>query len=147
MGKKKNVAGVELPAFGVREFRLGYRKIVDQQAKKAQPFALLNREAVEAVVVPPDLYQGLVGARQDLERLRESLPLLIQAAAAGVAIPSKTLEALGAGPEFDWSKLNAFQASRGLGATHSEEGALLASPKGVTSRAIQELDDELTYAD
>jgi len=27
------------------------------------------------------------------------------------------------------------------------EGALLASPKGVTSRAIQELDDELTYAD
>ncbi len=144
---KRNVAGVPLPAFGVREFRLGYRKIVDRHSHKAQPFALLNRKEVEAVVMPPELYEGLVGARQDLERLRGSLPLLMQAAAAGVSIPSTTLEALGTGPDFDWRRLNAFQAMSGLAPTHSEEGAPLASPKHVASRAIGELDDELTYAD
>ncbi len=145
---KRNVAGAALPAFGVREFRLGYRKIVDKHAHKApQPFALLNREEVEAVVMPPELYEGLVGARQDLERLRDSLLLLMQAAAAGVSIPSKTLEALGTGPHFEWRKLNAFQAVTGLAPTHSEEGAPLVSPKRLASRAIGELDHELTYAD
>jgi PHD/YefM family antitoxin component YafN of YafNO toxin-antitoxin module len=143
----RNVAGIAIPAVGVREFRADYRKIVDKTNKTRQPFALLNRETVEAVVVPAEVYEGLVSARDALERLRQSMPLLLQAAAANVSIPSKTLEVLGMGSKFDWRKLNAFQAASGLAPTHSEDGAALASAKHVPSQSIRELDDDLTYAD
>ncbi len=67
------------------------------------------RRSTEAVVVEPGLFEELEHDREQLDSLRTNLRMLLLAASDGVALPARTLEALGIRGDEDWRMLNAFQ--------------------------------------
>lgn len=77
-----------------------------------------NRGEVDAYLVPPEARAELERA----ERLREAIPLLMSAAAAGAAVPSQTLRDLGIEIPFEWQALNRFTARADLTFTQGEDG-------------------------
>ena len=79
---------------------------------------ITNRGEVDAYLVPPEARAELERA----ERLREAIPLLMAAAAAGAALPSQTLRELGIEIPFDWRALNRFTARSEVAFTEGEDG-------------------------
>jgi hypothetical protein len=79
---------------------------------------ITNRGEVDAYLVPPEARAELERA----ERLREAIPLLMAAAAAGAALPSQTLRDLGIEIPFDWRALNRFTAQSEVAFTEGEHG-------------------------
>jgi len=97
---------------------------------------ITNRGEVDAYLVPPEAREQLERA----ERLREAIPLLMAAAAAGAAVPSRTLHELGIQIPFDWRALNRFTARAEISFTEGEDG----EPWVVAPAALPEplLEDE-----
>lgn len=79
---------------------------------------ITNRGEVDAYLVPPEAREQLERA----ERLREAIPLLMAAAAAGAALPSQTLRELGIEIPFDWRELNRFTARASVSFSAGEDG-------------------------
>ena len=71
------------------------------------------------------------------------MPLLIAAVSAGAAIPSETLDSLGIKFDFDWRRLNAFQAAFPTRITHGEGGEPLPKMPAIRHIPVLEADDEL----
>jgi antitoxin (DNA-binding transcriptional repressor) of toxin-antitoxin stability system len=103
----------------------------------AAPIA--NRGEVDAYIVPPEARAELERA----ERLREAIPLLMSAAAAGAAVPSQTLRDLGIEIPFDWRELNRFTARADVTFTVGEEGEPWAVAPAAEPEIVAEDETEL----
>src|SRR5207302_9364591 len=101
----------------------------------------------EAYLVPEAVFSQWATAQADLGRLRQALPLLMAAVSAGAAIPSETLRAIGIEYEFDWEKLNAFQATFPISITHDETGKPLPHLSSAMPVPTHESDDEIKWRD
>ncbi|MGH2988164.1 MAG: hypothetical protein ACRDLO_15975, partial [Solirubrobacterales bacterium] len=74
---------------------------------------------------------------------REAIPLLMAAAAAGAAVPSRTLRELGIEIPFDWRALNRFTAATAVTFTEGEGGELWAVAPTAMPEAVIEDETEL----
>lgn len=100
-----------------------------------------------AVVVEPAYYDELAHALDKLESLRAAVPMLMAAARAGVAVPSKTLVDLKIDlPDTGWEALNTFQADTPIRLTHDPDGSPVTRVVLDTSY-IAELDEPLESTD
>jgi hypothetical protein len=96
---------------------------------------ITNRGEVDAYLVPPEAREELERA----ERLREAIPLLMAAAAAGAAIPSQTLRELGIEIPFEWRALNRFTARTAVAFTEGEDGEpWVAAPEAVPETVLED---------
>jgi PHD/YefM family antitoxin component YafN of YafNO toxin-antitoxin module len=122
---------------GRRRLKNELPEVLREVATPGGALALTNRNRVEAYLVAPEEYE-------ELRAIRDTTPLLLAAARAGVTIPSATLDALDLQGAFDWEALNRFQASFEVRITRGEDGAPLpARVEGLSHRPIGELDEEL----
>jgi len=117
----------DIEQVGHRKLRENLSPLLRRLTKSGRMAAVTNRNKVEAVLVPARAFEEWAHAKADLGRLRQVMPLLMAAVSAGVAIPSETIQALGIQFEFDWKRLNAFQAAFPIRISHGEEGHPLAS--------------------
>jgi hypothetical protein len=131
-----------LPRLGHRQLRGQLGPILGQIHRVRGAVEVVNDGQREVVVLDHDLFTQLVDSHQDAAALRESLPLLIAAAAAGVAIPSQTLSRLGIELPADPEALKRFRSGYPVRFTHGEDGTRLAEATDVATDAITEAADE-----
>lgn len=128
---------------GHRQLREELAPLLRRLGETGRPTAVTNRNKVEAVIVPARVFDEMAQAQADLGQLRDVLPLLLAAAAAGAAIPSQTLDHFGLTGAFDWRAINAFQAAFPVRITHDEMGVPLAKLPAARPTAPDESEDEL----
>ncbi len=133
----------EIRAIGHRQLREELAPLLRELTEARAAAAVTNRNKVEAFLVPAPLYQELAQARDDLDQLRGLVPLLMAAVSAGAAIPSDALKRSGIHIEFDWKRVNLFQAAYPVHITHDEEGRNLPTTPPIMHHAIGESDEEL----
>jgi hypothetical protein len=100
---------------------------------------ITNRGEVDAYLVPPEARAELERA----ERLREAIPLLMAATAAGAALPSRTLRDLGIEVPLDWRALNRFTARAEVTLTQGEDGEPWVVAPGAEPQVVSEDETEL----
>lgn len=112
-------------AIRVRPESIGHRhlknhlpEVLRETVHQGEAVPISNRGEVDCYLMPPSVVEELDRA----ERLRETLPLLMAAAAAGAAIPSQTLGELGIEIPLDWRALNRFTAKTPVTFTQGEDG-------------------------
>ncbi len=121
-----------------------------RQLVREHPVVAVGRYRHEpaAFVVAPDVFNDLERARDELARIRETLPLLLTAIHVGVAIPSETLDRLGVSLEDDsWVALNRFQATVTVRLQTDEHGAVPSRGSLAGGEWFGESDDELVAGD
>lgn len=128
---------------GHRQLREELAPLLRRLAQTGRPTAVTNRNRVEAVLVPAAAYKELERARNDLAELRDVLPLLVAAAAAGASIPSSTMARLGLKGDFDWRRVNAFQAAFPIRITQGEGGDRLPQLRRAAHIPVDESVEEL----
>jgi PHD/YefM family antitoxin component YafN of YafNO toxin-antitoxin module len=133
----------QIDEVGHRQLREELAPLLRRLAQTGRATAVTNRNRVEAILVPAAAYNDLERARNDLAELRDGLPLLLAAAAAGASIPSTTLERLGLGGTFDWRRVNAFQAAFPIRISQDEEGGPLPRLRPATIMPVEESPEEL----
>ena len=137
-----------LPRLGHRQLRGQLGPILGQIHRVRGAVEVVNDGQREVVVMDHDLFTQLVDSHQDAAALRESLPLLIAAAAAGVSIPSQTLNRLGIDLPADPEALKRFRSGYPVRFTHDEDGTRLAEATTVATEGVGEADeDELVLLD
>ena len=132
-----------LQEVGHRQLREELAPLLRRLSETGQPTAVTNRNRVEAVLIPPAEYDELAQARSDLAELRDVLPLLLAGAAAGARIPSTTLERLGIVSDFDWKRVNAFQAAFPIRISQDEEGHILPRLRTAPLLSVEESAEDL----
>jgi PHD/YefM family antitoxin component YafN of YafNO toxin-antitoxin module len=130
---------------GHRKLKNQLGKVFEQTVGRGRAAAITNRNRVDAYLVPPEAFEEMQRATEEVERLKETISLLLIAVSAGVAIPSQTLKALDIELPFTWQELNAFQARFPIKITHSEEGLPLAPAPELTHQMVEESDEELIF--
>ncbi len=134
----------DLEHVGVRDLKNRLSAVLDGSVRQGRAVLVTNHNRPDAVLLSPAAYEELVAERERREQLGSTVAMLLAAVAAGVSIPSETLEELGLAPaEFDWRALNAFQARYPVDITHDEEGRPLPTT-GVrlTHTPVEEAEDE-----
>jgi hypothetical protein len=131
-----------LPRLGHRQLRGELGPILGQIHRVRGAVEVVNDGQREAVIVDHDLFAQLVDSYQDAAALRASLPLLVAAAAAGVAIPSQTLSRLGIELPADPEALKRFRSGYPVRFTHDEDGMRLTPVTSVETAAVTEAADE-----
>lgn len=134
-----------IPEIGHRQLREELAPLLRRLAQSGGPAAVTNRNRVEAFLVPAATFEELERARDSLAELRDVLPLLLAAAAAGAGIPSSTLERLGIEVDLDWRRINAFQAAFPIRITQDEEGRRLTKLPIAMHRPIEETEEDLAF--
>lgn len=134
--------GSPLPRLGHRQLRGQLGPILGEIRKVGGAVEIVNDGRREVVVVDHEVFTRLVGSQQDAEALRESLPLLLAAAAAGVAIPSQTLTRLNVHIPLDPEALKRFRSAYPVRFTHDEDGTRLTETSAVATHAGTEAADE-----
>lgn len=128
---------------GHRQLREELADLLRQVGETGGPTAVTNRNRVEAVLLSATRFEELQRKELDLDQLRDVVPLLLAAAAAGAAIPSEALDRFGLKANFDWRLLNAFQSAFPIHITHDETGRRLPSLPRAIPMTVLESDDEL----
>ena len=128
------------------ELRSSLPKIVDK-LRHDRPLAVTNHNRVEAYLVSPHEFDCLADAKEQLDRLRSSLPILVTALQSRIAYPAEVLRALiGSDLSIDWREMNAFQAAMPTQTTHDEDGrALPMQVHDLHHEPVAELDEELQF--
>jgi len=109
---------VQTETVGHRRLKNHLSEVLRETVQQGEAVPISNRGEVDGYLMPPGVIEELARA----ERLRETLPLLMAAAAAGAAIPSQTLRDLGIEIHFDWRELNRFTARTPVTFTQGEDG-------------------------
>lgn len=109
---------VHSEAVGHRRLKNHLSEVLRETVEKGEAVPISNRGEVDGYLMPPTVVEEL----EQAERLRETLPLLMAAVAAGAAIPSQTLRNLGIEIPFDWRALNRFSARTPISFTQGEDG-------------------------
>lgn len=124
---------------GRRRVKNHLSEVFRETVEKGKAAPLSNNGTVDAYLVPVSTMDEIAKA----DRLREALPLLMAAAAAGAAIPSRTLMDLGIEIPFDWQKLNRFTAAAGVKFTAGEDGEPWVAISDFVPEAVKESEFEL----
>jgi antitoxin (DNA-binding transcriptional repressor) of toxin-antitoxin stability system len=103
---------------GRRKVKNQLSAVLRETVERGVAAPISNRGEVDAYLVPPEARDELERA----ERLREAIPLLMSAAAAGAAVPSQTLRDIGIEIPFEWRALNRFTARGDVTFTEAEDG-------------------------
>ena len=80
--------GIALPRLGHRQLRGQLGPILREIHQVRGAVEVVNDGQREVVVLDHDVFDDLVCSKRDVTALRDSLPLMLAATAAGVAIPS-----------------------------------------------------------
>lgn len=131
-----------LPRVGHRQLRSELGPLFREIRKVHGAVEVVNDGQREVVVVDHDIFDDLVFAKKDAAALRNSLPLMLAAAAAGVGIPSSTLHQLGLELPVDPEALKRFRSGYPVRHTHDEDGTPLALVGSVTTADVVEASDE-----
>jgi prevent-host-death family protein len=133
----------DLDHVGVRELKNKLSAVLDGSVRRGRSVVITTHNRPDAVLVPPADYEALVAERERREQLSATVAMLLAAAAAGVRIPSETLDDLGLNPaQLDWRALNAFQARYPVAIIQDEEGRPLATTDIPLEQLVLEEDDE-----
>lgn len=137
-----------LPQVGHRKLREQLGPILREVHAKRGAVEVIKDGQREAVVVEHAVFTALVAASKDATALRSSLPLLLAAAVAGVALPSETLTQLGLTLPGDPDALKRFRSTFDVPITHDEDGARLPAVGPLRTEAVDEAEeDELVLLD
>jgi prevent-host-death family protein len=109
---------VQAETVGHRRLKNHLSEVLRETVERGEAVPISNRGRVDGYLMPP----GVVEELERAEKLRETLPLLMAAVAAGAAIPSQTLLDLGIEIPFDWKTLNRFAARAPVTFTQGESG-------------------------
>lgn len=131
-----------LPRLGHRELRGQLGPILGKIHQVRGAVEVVNDGHREVVVVDHDVFDDLVFAKRDALALRDSLPLMLAAATAGVAIPSATLDQLGVVLPVDAEALKRFRSGYPVRHTHDEDGTPLTLVDMVAVDSVAEAVDE-----
>ncbi len=141
-------AGAPLGRIGHRRLRQQLGPIFTEIHRQGGAIEVVKDGRPEAVIVDYDVFARLTHAAHDVASLRESIPLLVAAVAAGVTVPSDTLERLGLPPAPDEDALKRFRSRYPVRITHDEDGRPLPAAAPTASGGYQEADeDELVLTD
>ena len=115
--------------------------------READAVAVTHYNEVEGFLVSPSRYEELIASASRADEVGTAMPMLLAAAATGVAIPSETLDRLLPGHgSSDWRVVAEFAAQFPLTLTGGEDGEPIARARfRVTSANLDEsgTDDEL----
>lgn len=103
---------------GHRRLKNHLPQVLRETVYRGRGVPISKNGQVDGYLLPPQAVEELERSR----RLRETLPLLMSAAASGAAIPSQTLQDLGIEIPFDWRALNRFNARAPVTFTQGEDG-------------------------
>jgi prevent-host-death family protein len=109
---------VQAETVGHRKLKNHLSEVLRETVQQGEAVPISNRGRVDGYLMPP----GVIEELERAEKLRETLPLLMAAAASGAAIPSQTLLDLGIEIPFDWKALNRFTARTPVTFTQGEDG-------------------------
>lgn len=122
----RHLAGLE--HVGLRQLKNELSGVLDRTVRKGRSIVVTNHNRPDAILIPPEDYDTLLGERARRQELSGTVAMLLAAVSAGVQVPSETLDELGLGAaELDWRALNAFQARYPVVITHGEDGEPLPS--------------------
>jgi len=133
------VIRVQTETVGHRRLKNQLSEVLRKTVQRGEAVPISNRGRVDGYLMPPDVIDELDRA----ERLRETLPLLMAAAASGAAIPSQTLRDLGIEIPFDWRALNRFTARTPVTFTQGEDGEPWVALPNAQPEAV--LEDEADF--
>lgn len=136
------IAHSALPRLGHRQLRGQLGPILSQIRQVHGAVEVVNDGEREVVVLDHDVFDDLVFSKRDATALRDSLPLMLAAAAAGVAIPSTTLDQLGLKLPVDAEALKRFRSGYPVRHTHDEDGTALTLVDAVGVDSVIEATDE-----
>jgi hypothetical protein len=131
---------VQSETVGHRRLKNHLPEVLRESVQRGEAVPISNRGTVDGYLMPP----GVIEELEQAERLRETLPLLMAAAAAGAAIPSQTLRDLGIEIPFDWRALNEFTARTPVAFTRGEDGEPWIAPPDARPEPL--LEDETDFA-
>ncbi len=128
---------------GRRRLQNELPRVIEEEIEEGIAVAITRHGDLDAYLVPP----GFKDLIEEADHLRSSLPILLAAAQAGVALPSETLAQYGITAEFDWQRLIDFVNAAPIELEFGEDGERLAprtSP--LAHHHMDEDDTELEYA-
>ena len=131
-------AGTPLPRLGHRQLRGQLGPILSEIHQVRGAVEVVNDGQREVVVLDHDVFDDLVSSKRDVTALRDSLPLMLAAAAAGIAIPSTTLDKLGLTLPVDPEALKRFRSGYPVRHTHDEDGTTLTFVDAVATDVVHE---------
>lgn len=106
------------------------------------------RNERDAVLVAPAVFDKLERSTEELEDLKNILPLLLAAASTGVGLPSETLTRIGVvSPDVSWRSLNALQNRVAYRIAEGEDGERIARGSLTSEGYVGEIDDDLVLID
>lgn len=126
---------------GRRRIKNHLSEVLRETVERGVAAPISNNGAIDAYLVPASTMDEV----ERSDRLRESLPLLMAAVAAGAAIPSKTLEDLGIEIPFDWKSVNRFTSAANVEFDLGEDGEPWVSISGFSPQPEAESDVELDF--
>ena len=120
---------------GHRRLKNHLSEVLRETVHQGVGVPISNHGQVDGYLMPPEALEQLEHA----ERLREALPLLMAASAAGAAVPSQTLRDLGIEIPFDWRALNRFTSRAPVTFTQGADGEpWIALPDAEPGSAIED---------
>lgn len=145
-----STATSSLPRVGHRQLRGNLGPILSEVHRNRGAVEVVNDGQREAVVLDHDVFTELVDASRDASSLRDALPLLLTAVAAGVRVPSGTLDRLGLDlPPINSENLKNFRSQFPIRYTHDEDGTPLKAVglRGTDRFSDAEDEDDLVFVD
>ncbi len=128
---------------GRRELQNALPRVIEDQIEEGISVPVTRHGVLDAFLIPP----GVKGLIDEAEHLRKSLPILLAAARAGVALPSDTLAEYGVESVFDWEKLIRFVNAAPIEMECGEDGeSLIHHSRPLTHQHMDEDDTGLEYA-
>lgn len=140
------VSTEDVVEIGHRELRNNLARTLAQTVKQERIGLITYHNRPDGYLVSPGRFEALRAAEEQAQRLAETVPLLLAAASAGIAIPSESLAALGIALPFDWRLVNELQARVPLTLTRDEDGSPISRGGAAAAVAPPELDEELVLA-
>ncbi len=135
---------VSQKAVGRRELQNDLPRVIEEQINEGMSVAITRHGDLDAYLIPP----GVKDLLDEADHLRTSLPVLLAAARAGVALPSDTLAEYGVETDFDWERLIRFINAAPIALERGEDGEHLTRlEQPLTHQHMNEDDTELEYAE
>ena len=96
----------EIVEIGHRELRDNLARTLEETVKQGRIGRVTCRNVPDGYLVSPERYAEMRDAETNVQRLHDTVPLLLAAVGAGTAIPSTTLSSLGIELPYDWRMIN-----------------------------------------
>jgi hypothetical protein len=135
----------EIIEIGHRELRDNLARTLKETVKQGRIGRVTCRNVADGYLISPERYAEMRDAETNVQRLHDTVPLLLAAVGAGTAIPSTTLSSLGIELPYDWRMINELQARVPVMISADEEGAPITRGSAESVSTPPESDDELIF--